>query len=298
MEALDITLGEKQVEGFKENPEIKTPLDTIPIKPELELEVSEGNDKSEVSSSVIGRIKSSAYGGFTKILSTLTTGMSKSDVIIIEKGKLNSISGGGFLYCDLSMLFGENNFEIIDPQYNIKVLRLVTGGDEVVFLNDAANSKYLVSNHVDNNPQITVALAQPNPTTTPKITKPRLGEKVETLILEPEVVSTLQAAAKNLDSQFFILNIFSTEDKKLEIKSISTDNKIFNYDFKNVDNEVTAYKLFNPFPIVKPETLKFELFQNEAGEIWIKTISAIGLANIEYMEKITPMGEFDIFSLT
>lgn len=294
MDEIKMNIGEDAVQGFKENPEVQPPIDTIPNK--IEDEVHAPAAAAEPELSVIGRIKSSAYGGFTKILSTLTAGMSKSDIISIEKGKLNSISGGGFLYSDMSILFGENNFDIIDPQFNIKVLRLVTGGDEVVFVNDKANSRYLISNHIDGHPQITVALAQPDPTTSPKISKPELGTKVESMTLEPEVVGTLQAAAKNLDSQFFILNIFTSKEDSLEITSISTDKKTFNYDFKSGDDE-TAYKLFNPFPILKPESLQFELFQNEVGELWVKTVSSIGLANIEYMEKITPMGEFDTFSL-
>lgn len=293
----EFTLQDPTLDAFTSNPTIEEPQGTIESSIKLQEEASVVVDDGDQDLTVIGRIKSSAYGGFTKILATLTTGMSKSDVISIEAGKLNSISGGGFLYSDMSMLFGENNFDIIDPQYSIKLLRLVTGGDEVVFVNDKANSRYLISNLVDGNPQITVALSQPDPSSSPRITKPQLGERVETMTLEPEVVTTLQTAAKNLDSQFFILNIISDGIDGMAIASISTDKETFNYDFKNTDVQATAYKLFNPLPIAKPETLQFELFKTESGELWVKTISVVGIANIEYMEKITPMGEFDTFSL-
>ncbi len=293
MEEITLELNQP-IHDVQSNPEIKAPSGTVPDRANME---DSPVKQAEPDLQVIGRIKSSAYGGFTKILATLTAGMSKSDIISIENGQLNSISGGGYLYSDMSMLFGKNNFDIIDPQHSIKLLRLITGGDEVIFVNDRAESKYLISNLVDDIPQITVALAQPDPSTSPKITKPTLGDKVEFMVLEPEVVNTLQTAAKNLESQFFIINIFEKEDGSLEIASVSTDKETFNYDFKSAEHKTTAYKLFNPFPIAKPESLQFELWKNEANELWVKTISAIGIANIEYTEKITPMGDFDTFAL-
>lgn len=279
--------------AFDGNPVVDAPEDTVQERAEVVEETTPKSSSSESDLKVIGRIKSSAYGGFTKILSTLTAGMNKTDVISIEKGKLSSISGGGFLYCDMSVLFGENNFDIVDPQYSIKLLKLVTGGDEVVFIDNNENNKYLVSNLVDGNPQITVAMTKPDPTTHPKITKPNTGEKAYGMEIDPEVVNTLQTAAKNLDSQFFILKL-KEESKK--VASIATHDESFNYDFEISAESETSYKLFNPFPIAKPESLSFEVHKNEAGEIWIKTISVVGLATIEYTEKITPMGNFDTFS--
>jgi len=264
-------------------------------------EREELNDDFEVQDAenqrVIGRIKSSAYGGFTKILATLSANMAKTDIISIENGKLSSISGGGFLYSDMSALFGENNFDIIDPKFNIKMLRLVTGGDEVVFVQDNTQHRYLISSLVDGVPKDTVALPQPDQTTAPRITRPNLGEKVYGFEVHPEVVSVIQTAEKNAESQFFILDVIKDESNEYKINSISTDKETFKHSFNSFDGECTQYKVFNPFPIAKIEELSFELWKNDSDEFWIKTISIVGMASIEYSEKISPMGDFDTFSL-
>ena len=246
---------------------------------------------------LIGKISSALYGGFTKILSLISTNMGKTDIISIEKGKLSTISGGGFLYCDLSIMFGENNFDIIDPQYSINLMKLITGGDEVTFIDDEEKSRYLISNIVDGKPQINITLQKPDPSMNPKITKPELGELQETLDnINPDLVNTISTAEKKLDSQYFILEV-STGDNS-EVISISTDNETFKFNFKNIDNaETEQFKLFNPFPIAKPDEITFELYKNDKGDYWVKTISSVGLASIEYMEKLSKMTVFDTFSL-
>jgi hypothetical protein len=230
--------------------------------------------------------------------------MGKSDIISIEKGKLSTIFGGGFLYCDLSILFGENNFDIIDPQYSIKLMKLISGGDEVVFVNDEANSRYLISNLVDGHPQINIKLPIPDPSMNPKISKPSIGELQEVLDeMNPDLAVTITTAEKNLDSQYFILTVNENpETGKYEIISVSTDKETFKFNFKdswssNDGQETKQFKLFNPFPIPKPDEIEFKLFKTEGEDMWIQTVSEVGLAKIEYMEKLSPMGLFDTYDL-
>ena len=249
---------------------------------------------------VIGEITSAAYGAFTKILSLLTGNMGKSDIISIEEGKLSTISGGGHLFCDLSSLFGKNNFDIIDPQYNIKLLKLISGGDKVIFLDDDANSKYYISNLVDDVPQINITLQKPDASMDTKIASPNTGELNEKLLnIDPDLVNTVVAAEKNLDSQYFILELFE-EDGRHGVISIATDKETFKYNFKDIKGskiDITKYKIFNPFPIPKPDEIEFQISKCDSGDIWVKTVSEVGMAKIEYTEKLTPMGIFDNFSL-
>ncbi len=291
---IEIDVADETLEGFTANPEIEQAPSIQEVSPEMAVEEPEPTGEPKL----IGTIKSSAYGGFTKIISLLTSNMGKSDIIAIENGKLSTISGGGFLYCDLSILFGENNFNIIDPQYSVKLMKLITGGDEVTFIDDDANSHYLISNLVDGEPQINITLPKPDPSMNPKITEPQLGEIQESLEgIDPDLVNTITTAEKNLDSQFFILTIFEEEGKK-KIASVSTDHKTFKFNFCNPgDVECQEYKCFNPFPIPKPDEITFELYKSESDELWVKTTSEVGMANIEYMEKLSVMGLFDSFSL-
>jgi hypothetical protein len=303
MESVEFNIDNQvMLDEFKNNPEI--------VNEEVDQEDTQektGDNSSESNTNepiVIGTITSAAYGGFTKILSLLTSNSGKTDIISIEEGKLSTISGGGFLYCDLSMLFGENNFDIIDPQYSIKLLKLISGGDQVTFIDDDANSRYLISNLVDGNPQINIKLPKPDPSMNPKITKPDLGElqeKVENI--DPDLVNTITSAEKNLESQYFILEIIKNpETSQFEIISISTDQETFKFNFKDSwksddGQETQKYKLFNPFPIPKPDEIEFQLYKSGSGELWVKTESEVGMAKIEYNEKLTPMGLFDSLSL-
>jgi hypothetical protein len=300
MEDVTFDLGDSaSLDEFTDNPEIPD----AEVQ-ESEVSVPETPTKGNGEPEIIGTISSAAYGGFVKILSLLTSNSGKTDIISIEEGKLSTIAGGGFLYCDLSILFGENNFDIIDPQYSIKLLKLISGGDQVTFIDDDANSRYLISNLVDGNPQINIKLPKPDPSMNPKITKPNLGELQEKVHnIDPDLVNTITSAEKNLESQYFILEIMENpENGKKEIVSISTDQETFKFNFKdsweaNDGAEPSKYKLFNPFPIPKPDEIEFELYQSESGELWVKTVSEVGMAKIDYSEKLTPVGLFDSLSL-
>jgi hypothetical protein len=264
--------------------------------------MTEVQTNEEVKS--IAKISSANYGAFTKILSMLTGNMGKSDIINIDEGKLGSIAGGGFLHCDLSILFGENSFSIIDPQYSIKLLKLITGGDEVIFLDDEENAQYHVCNLVDDEPQINITLPKPDSNFATKLTYPEIGDLQEKIEIDPDLVNTMVTAEKTVDSQYFIVEILADENGKYNIISIATDKESFKYEFKHLketDAEIIRYKLFNPFPIPKPDAISFELYKSISDTnnetFWIKTVSEIGLTKIEYIEKLTPMGQFDSLSL-
>jgi len=248
---------------------------------------------------IIETISSAAYGGLTKILSLLTLDKGKMDIFSINQGKLNSISGGGHLYCDLSELF-KGDFGIIDPQYNIKLMRLISGGDEVTFTDHPQEDKYYISNIVDGQAQVNIKLAKPDHNTSPKISAPELGEKQEELSgVDPELVATITTSEKTLDSQFFILEIFKDDsESNFKIASISTDYGVFKYSFKEVPAgiEPIKYKVFNPFPIPKPDEIKMELYDTPNEDLWIKTTSEVGMASVEYTEKLVPVGTFDTFT--
>jgi hypothetical protein len=264
-------------------------------------EISQKGTTSSGDPMLIGEISSAAYGGFTKILSLLTGNLGKTDIISIEKGKLNTLTGGGHLYCDLSTLFGDKDFAIINPQHNIKMMKLITGGDTVIFVDDPSENKYYISNTVDGVPQINITLEKPDASMATKITKPDIGDHQEKLInIDPDLVSTITSAEKTTDSQYLILEIFE-KNGVYSVASISTDKEKFKFNFKDLTDtgvEVKKYKLFNPFPIPKPDEIDFDLYKStDDNSLWIKTSSEVGMAKIDYSEKITPMGVFDTFSL-
>jgi len=256
-------------------------------EPIIEKEVN-----AEPGSEVVGRIKSSLFGGFTKILSFLSQGTGSQDIIYIKEGKLNLVKNAGFIYCDLSIMFNDNNIELVDPSKSIKLLNLIKGGDEVIFIKDDNNSRYLISNLIEDKVSTTITLPQPDSTFTSDIQAPELGEIKTTVNIDVDNVDNIQNAVKTLEAQYLKLEL----DSDNNIVSISTSDDIFKHEFIETSKETTIYKMFNPFPISKPDELFFEIHEND-GQKWIRTISHTGMVNIEYMELIEEFGEFDSFTL-
>jgi len=262
-------------------------------------EVNQNNQPATVNlegtpgAEVIGNLKSALFGGFVKILSFLSQGTGSQDIIYIDNGKLNLIKNAGFIYSDLSTMFGENSLEVIDPSKSIKLLNLIKGGDEVVFVKDDASQRYIISNIVDGVPNTSITLSQPDRSITSTVQRPEIGELKYQTEIDINIVDGIQQASKTLESAFLKLEV---NTDTFEIISISTSDDIFRQQIAPKAENTKTYRVFNPFPINKPDDLFFEVHVNN-GQVWIKTISNIGMVNIDYMELIEEIGDFDTFSL-
>jgi len=241
----------------------------------------------------IGKIQSALYGGLIKILSFLSTGTTSQDIIHIREGNLNLVKNAGYIYADLSIFFDAHDLDIIDPTKNTKLLGLIKGGDEVLFVKDNANSRYLITSLINNVPSTSITLPQAETQSGLQISAPELGELKLRRELEIDLVETIQNASKAVESNYLKFEL----DSKFNIISISTSDDIFKQDFGvTPDGETKIYKIFNPFAFTKPDEFYIEFYQN-GNDVWVKTISAIGMVNLEYSEKIEEVGEFDTFAL-
>jgi len=241
----------------------------------------------------IGKIQSALYGGLIKILTFLSTGTTSQDIIHIREGNLNLVKNAGYIYADLSIFFDAHDLDIIDPIKNTKLLSLIKGGDEVLFVKDNANSRYLITSLINNVPSTSITLPQAESQSGLQISAPELGELKLRRELEIDLVETIQNASKAVESNYLKFEL----DSKFNIISISTSDDIFKQDFGVVpDGETKVYKIFNPFAFNKPDEFYIEFYQN-GDDVWVKTISAIGMVNLEYSEKIEEVGEFDTFAL-
>jgi hypothetical protein len=242
----------------------------------------------------IGKIQSALYGGLIKILSFLSTGTTSQDIIHIREGNLNLVKNAGYIYADLSIFFDNHDLDIIDPAKNTKLLGLIKGGDEVMFIKDNVNSRYLITSLVNNNPSTSITLPQAENQNNMQITAPELGELRLRRELEIDLVETIQNASKAVESDYLKFEL----DNFFNIVSISTSDDIFKQEFVTIPEgtETKVLKIFNPFAFTKPDEFYIEFYQN-GEDIWVKTISAIGMVNLEYSEKIEEVGEFDTFSL-
>jgi hypothetical protein len=242
----------------------------------------------------IGKIQSALYGGLIKILSFLSAGTTSQDIIHIREGNLNLVKNAGYIYADLSIFFDNHDLDIIDPVKNTKLLGLIKGGDEVMFIKDNNNSRYLITSLVNDNPSTSITLPQAENQNNFQITAPELGELKLRRELEIDLVETIQNASKAVESDYLKFEL----DNDFNIVSISTSDDIFKQEFAVVPEgtETKVYKIFNPFAFTKPDEFYIEFYQN-GDDVWVKTISAIGMVNLEYSEKIEEVGEFDTFSL-
>ena len=240
----------------------------------------------------IGKIRSSLYGGLIKILSFLSAGTTSQDIIRIKEGRLNLIKNAGYIYADLNIFFDNHDLDIIDPTKNTKLLGLIKGGDEVMFVKDDNNSRYLITSLIDGIPSTSITLPQAENQSALNISAPDLGELKIRTELSIDLVETIQNASKAVESNYLKFEL----DDDLKIISISTSDDIFKQDFTVTDKETTIYKIFNPFAFTKPDEFFAEFYKN-GDDIWIKTISTIGMVQLEYSEKIEIVSEFDSFAL-
>jgi len=269
---------------------------------EKEDKIQEGNTMSQQENNipenlqVIGNLKSAMFGGFVKILGFLSQGTGSQDIIYIKEGKLNLVKNAGFLFCDLSIMFDKNDFEIIDPSKSIKLLNLIKGGDEVLFVKDDVNQRYIVSNLIEGNVSTSITLPQPDRSITQEVSKPEIGTLKFRREIENDVVDNIQNAVKTLESQYLKIKL---QDNVLI--SVQTSDDIFEHTFQQPDPNKEApkvYRVFNPFPITKADEVYLEIHQDEENDkLWIKTLNSIGMVTVEYIEPIETMGEFDALML-
>jgi len=289
---LDInTLNQGTVPG--ENGTVVQPGTLSDFKKSAEVPVVQQGSPESTEVYQIGKIQSALYGGLIKILSFLSAGTTSQDIIHIREGNLNLVKNAGYIYADLSIFFDAHDLDIIDPVKNTKLLGLIKGGDDVLFVKDNTNSRYLITSLVNNVPSTSITLPQAETQSGLQISAPELGELKLRRELEIDLVETIQNASKAVESNYLKFEL----DSKFNIMSISTSDDIFKQEFGVVaDGETKVYKIFNPFAFTKPDEFYIEFYQN-GDDVWVKTISAIGMVNLEYSEKIEEVGEFDTFAL-
>ena len=242
---------------------------------------------------VIGEMKSAYYGGFIKILEFLSDNMGSQDVIYIEDGKLSTLKGSGFVFCDLETLFGKNDFEIIDPKNAIKKLKLCRGGDLVSIIDVKADNKYRVvssSNGVAND---IINIFKPQTRDPQSVKAPTLDTKQYSVEMELDIIAKLIEAKKAYEATYYTIVLEKDTFKLIGIEL--TDDYRHNFDTTN--KETISLKVFEPFPITKAEGIIFEVHTSKDGKIFIQTIADVSITSIRYTEIASEKTAFDSFTL-
>jgi copper chaperone CopZ len=262
----------------------KTEVETVEGATEVSVELSNTIQN-------IAEIPSALYGAFTKILAFLSQGMTSNDIFFIKDGKLNTKKSAGFIYSDMSSLFNENSIEIIDPATAVKLLSLLKGGEKVLFLKDNTENNYIVSNIANNEPMRSIVLPIPEVAENEVAVKPDLGNLIKEFEIDTEKIEDAINASKITGSSYFILNF----DDNNDLLSIETSNKKYKDIYKKGEPTISL-KLFDLMLISKPDSYKIKLFKKNE-DYWIQTVSDVNLVEIEYMEKVDEISDFDAFML-
>lgn len=233
---------------------------------------------------ILTTINYDLYSELTKILNNISQGKESSDIISINNGVLIDATVNGFLKADLTKLFGENSIDILHPSHATKLMKLLKGGNEIYFIDDEENNKYVITNTI-------ASISIPKAFEKKLITIPEIGEKLSTVTLGSDIVNAIFEAKKMLDAEYVTIHLI---DNKIAAISINND-----YEYKidaNADlNQSKKYKLYDFMPL-KSQVYRYEVYKN-GGDIWIKIIMNLSSIEVEYFEKLTSIGAFDGFSL-
>ena len=233
----------------------------------------------------IAVIDPALYGGLNKILSFLAIDKESSDSLAINNGVLVDVVNTGFIRADLRELFAENSIEFLDPVRSTKLMSLLKGGEEFVFLDDEENNKYHITNVIS-------SVSIPKALNSKTVTIPELNETLATLKIDDKVAGNIADAQKTLAAEKIILEL---KDDLSAIVGVNI-NDVYEYKFDTeYQGETKKYNLFNFRPI-KGSEYTFNIMRKD-GELWIKTIIDLDLIEVEYYEKLVEASQFNAFTL-
>lgn len=241
---------------------------------------------------IIAKTNSAFYGGLVKILSFLSQNKESVDCLSIRNGKITDTTDTGFIYADLSQLFGENNIDFLDPKYSVKLMKLLRGGDEFVFIDDEEKNRYVITNVISS---VSIAKAA---TGSNSSSVPEIKEELSSIDIDPDIVNSITEAQKVLEAEKIVLEL-DPDTNKLVCVNID-DNYTYKFD-KDWDDskEVKKFYMFNFMPI-KGNGYTYKILKN-GDEYWVKCVIDLTLVEVEYYEKLLQAGNFgtglDSFSL-
>lgn len=234
----------------------------------------------------IGNCKTANWGGFMKILEFISKDLSKEEIIIIDKGTLDTNRDGSFIHCDMKNILGEVSLNITSPSVSTKKLKIIKGGELVqIFKEDATNS-YIFCN-IENGKILTrvktrFASAEADSfSTAPTLPAPIYQKEISSN--DKEVLKTIisgKSADENDEPYRFG---FSRANNTLVSVGVGKD---FTHFFQDSSIEVDEYKVYYPFPVSNMDSCIIRLYKTEDKGIWLQTVSNVDFASIVCTEKI------------
>ena len=243
----------------------------------------------------LSSFKSAFYGGFRTILEFLSQGAKSEDFLNVKKGVIQLEKFGGFIYCDLNKLFGENDFCIINPAKTSKLMKLIKGGDYVKIFEDEIEKKYLISKIVADKADTKLKIDRADENDIPLDKRgldiyPNFHEKIFEMEIELEKVSNVvDAVNTTLVNMIFKINKNTNELISIEAQDV--------YEIilgeETTDDNVIKLSCRNPFPISRANHIILRIYRNknENGsdleyQYYVETANDLTITTLLFVESL------------
>ncbi len=238
--------------------------------------VEETKLNAELAGTEIASVKSAFWGSFLKSIETVSPGLGAEDVVSINEGQLIASKAGGVIKCDLSNVFGKNTWNIKDPNLQLKLLKLIRGGDKVTILDDG--NKNIIYSSTKNQLEKVATFIKPNTKNFKGIVQVDVGEPKFTTAVSVDNVSDLVAAKGIHDALYYNVTI---DVNTYEVLSIDVDDK-YNIVIKSdTARETMRYKVQELFPVKKPDSIILDVYDKD-GTIFFRTSNDFVMTTIFY----------------
>lgn len=236
---------------------------------------------SDVQGSEIARVKSAYYGAFIKVIETVSPGLGSEDIVSIDQGKLVISKNNGIITCDLSNVFGKNSWNLKHPNMNLKLLKLIKGGDYVSIMDNG--SQYIIFSAQGDIAKSFTTINKPDVTVFVKPTEINPGVLKSKFEVSKEDIINLIAAKTVLGGIYYNVTL---DAETYELLNIDINDKHKEVMRSDANRKTIRYKTKELFPIAKPDALLLEVYSkvNEQGKesIYLRTISDVTMTTIAF----------------
>jgi len=265
-----------------------SPMD-IAVEPVKEAEIAQAKAESqatkaneEIEGTEIASIRSDYWGGFTAAIETVSANLGSEDVVSIKKGKLVASKDGGIIDCNLTNLFGDQDWDIQDPNLNLKLLKLIRGGDTITIMKDG--NKNLIYSSSAGKIHSSIAITTPDTTNFKQTELVDLGTIKTKFEIDKDAVKNLITARNIYSALYYNVTI---DTNTFEILSIDVDDKFKEVFHSATGRETMRYKVRELFPTAKPDSIILEIYDN-AGSVFIRSVNDYAITTIYFqIEAIT-----------
>ena len=259
-------------------------------------------------------ISSAFYGGITAFLKEIASKIDLNTPITIENGTLSTIVNGGILTSDVSEIFGNNSWSLVNPKCYLTMLSQIRGYERVAIIKNGLDT--IVYNFDDEEIHEMAIINNRFKISIPKIISHDLSSIKSSTAISKSTLKylTTEETSKMLEKTFKDIStgkkfteteltkvkskikkidyyLLAIDKNSYEIISISTisSNKCVNKKIFNPDTSKTtiSYKVRDLFPIDSWDTTTINVYEKDS-QIYIQSISE-NMSDITYSIKALPV---------